>query len=253
MKFEDAHRVLKGIPFISDDNAKRIYDFIITHKITSILELGFAHGVASCYMAAALDELGGGQLVSVDLEGIDWQKPSIEELLDKLNLRKYVTINRQVSGYNWFLHDDIVASTGKDEVCKPKYDLCIIDGPKNWVIDSSAFFLADKLLLPNGWIIFDDYDWTYEYSNPGREVTDGINKRSLSMPERTIPHIKEVFHLLVMQHPSYSNFLIDLGEQWAWAQKKETTVKEVKYVTHHQYTYKDWVSRLGHKLKKTGR
>ena len=31
-------------------------------------------------------------------------------------------------------------------ICQPIYDFCFIDGSKNWTIDSSAFFLVDKLL-----------------------------------------------------------------------------------------------------------
>jgi predicted O-methyltransferase YrrM len=67
MKFETAYQVLKGIPFISEENAKELYDFIIKNELRDCLELGFAHGVASCYIAAAIDELGGGKLTSVDL------------------------------------------------------------------------------------------------------------------------------------------------------------------------------------------
>ena len=66
------------------------------------------------------------------------------------------------SGYNWFLHNDIKSNSNNDDnICQPKYDLVIIDGPKNWTIDSSSFFLSDKLLKDNGWIIWDDYKWTY--------------------------------------------------------------------------------------------
>jgi len=206
MKFEEAHKVLEGIPFISDANARELYDFIIEHKLTNCLELGFAHGVASCYIAAAIDELGGGKLVSVDLIGQDWQKPSIEELLGKLGLQKYVEIHREVTGYNWYLHNEIAKNTEANSICTPVYDFCIIDGPKNWTIDSSAFFLADKLLKQNGWVIFDDYEWTYGEADTRREATDGITHRKLSEAERITPQVKEIFNLLVMQHPSYRPF-----------------------------------------------
>ncbi len=81
-------------------------------------------------------------------------------------------------------------------------------------------FLVDKLLRKDGWIIFDDYGWTYATAaKDGSEATDGIAHRSLSTAELTTPHIKEIFRLLVMQHPDYGNFRIHGEGDWAWAQK----------------------------------
>ena len=248
MKFEEVNKLLKGIPFISDANARELYDFIIEHKLTNCLELGFAHGVASCYIAAAIDELGGGKLVSVDLIGQDWQKPSIEELLDKLGLQKYVAIHREVTGYNWYLHNEIADNTSANSICSPVYDFCIIDGPKNWTIDSSAFFLVDKLLKQHGWVIFDDYEWTYGEADSRRDATDGISHRKLSEAERNTPQVKEIFNLLVMQHPSYANFKIHKDGDWAWAQKNQSDNKIVSFT--YGETYKDVFSRVFHKMKR---
>ncbi len=231
MKFEVVKQVVKDIPFISESNAKQLYEFIISNKLTNCLELGFAHGVASCYIAAALDEMGEGKLTSVDLiEAEQIFKPTINELLNRLRLEQYVEIYRETTGYNWFLHDKI-KSNSKNEfnICYPEFDLCVIDGPKNWIIDSSAFFLADKLIKEKGWIIFDDYNWTYANADKTRDVTDGISHRGLSDTEKILPHIKEIFHLLVMQHPSYSNFIIQQEGDWAWAQKIKQNVKHISY------------------------
>jgi predicted O-methyltransferase YrrM len=252
MKFETAHQILKGIPYISEENAKELYDFIIKNKLTNLLELGIAHGVASCYMAAAIDELGGGKLTCVDLllDSNSAFNPSIETLLKNLNLEKYVEMHRLKTGYNWFLHNDIKAQT-VNNVCTPKYDFCIIDGPKNWTIDSSAFFCVDKLLKDNGWIIFDDYEWTYANAATKRESTDGITHRSLSDEELNTPQIKDVFHLLVMQHPDYSNFKIAVDGDWVWAQKKKTDVKTVTYTTSTTATamLRNFVTRVRKKLR----
>jgi hypothetical protein len=134
------------------------------------------------------------------------------------------------SGYNWYLHDAIREQTIHD-VCKPRFDLCVIDGPKNWTIDSSAFFLADKLLKPNGWMIFDDYSWTYAKVDNRRDSTDGITHRSLSEEERNIPHVREIFELLVKQHPDYGRLEILEDSDWAVAQKNMAAQKEyrIKY------------------------
>jgi len=58
MKFEEIREHVIGIPFITVSSARRLYDLIIEEKPKNILELGIAHGTATCYMAAALDEIG---------------------------------------------------------------------------------------------------------------------------------------------------------------------------------------------------
>lgn len=236
MKFDEIERLVKGVPFISTRNAKSIYDMVLQHELTEILELGIAHGTATCYMAAALQELGRGKIEAVDLEAVrDVFQPSAEEQLRKCGLSSYVNLSRMKSGYTWFLHDEIVRQTS-DDVCAPKYDLCIIDGPKNWTIDGCAFFLVDKLLKPDGRLIFDDYLWTYGGSQ--EEATDGISNRQLSEDELRIPQVREVFEYLVKQHPSYSAFEVNADGNWAMARKTSTPNKT--YTLVYDETVKDF-------------
>lgn len=237
MRFQEVNEKVKGVPFIKETNARKLYDFIIKNKPSNVLELGVAHGTASCYIAAALDEIGAGNLTCVDLlDGKDMFTPSLENQVTSLNLDKYVDLHRMQSGYNWFLHNEIKScSANPQNICIPKYDLIIIDGPKNWTIDSSSFFLADKLLKENGWIIWDDYNWTYSNAGHQREVTDGIVHRTLSQEELVVPHIKEIFHLLVMQHPSYGNFIIHEEGDWVWAKKTKEEVKSIRYTSSRTF------------------
>ncbi len=245
MKFEEVKKHVDGIPFIHPRNAEILYNFIVENKITKVLELGIAHGTASCYIAAALDEIGGGELVCVDLEEARNEfKPGIEELLQKTGLEKYVTVIREKTGYNWFLRNEI-RKRSNEYNCTPYYDLCIIDGPKNWTIDGAAFFMADKLLKDNAWIIFDDYRWTYaESERGGASATDGVTHRNLSEEEINTPQIKEVFHLLVMQHPNYHNFKIHGVGDWAWAQKTLAGAASKQITIDYNVTYKDLFGRV---------
>lgn len=238
MKLNEVILNVGNIPFISKSHGSFIYNLILKEKLTNVLELGIAHGTATCYMAAAIEELNEGSITSVDLlDTIDNFKPSAESQLTRMGLSDLVTVKRMQTGYTWFLHDEIIKNT-KQNTCTPIYDLCIIDGPKNWTIDGAAFFLADKLLKNNGWIIFDDYNWKYADADLTRTSTDGITHRSLSEDERETPQIKAVFELLVKQHPNYKNFMV-LNNEWAIAQKvvpsalsfdqvinKDTTLKQ---------------------------
>lgn len=244
MRFKEVDAIVGGIPYINPRNARKLYDFILeTETVRNVLELGFAHGTASCYIAAALDEKGGGELISVDLEEAkEMFDPSLEDLLSRTGLERYVSIFREKTGYNWYLHNEIESRT-TDHICEPRFDLAIIDGPKNWTIDGMAFFLVDKLLRKDGWVIFDDYGWTYESAQrDGYDSTDGVAHRSLSTEELTTPHVREIFQLLVMQHPNYGNFRIHGEGDWAWAQKTGGGNKSVTY--EYNATYKDGFSKL---------
>lgn len=231
MRFDEIDALVGDVPFIQRDNAKYLYDLIVNERLTNLLELGIGHGTATCYMAAALDQQGQGKVTGVDLvDARDVFSPSAEEQLDTVKLARYAEIVRMQTGYNWFLHDRIRERTLKGQ-CRPVYDLCYIDGPKNWTIDGAAFFFVDKLLLEGGWIVFDDVDWTYARADERRDATDGITHRALSRAERETPHVREIFELLVAQHPAYSNLQIPENLDWAVAQKTsspETTVTSVR-------------------------
>ena len=243
MRFTDVRAVVGGVPFITPTHAVDLYERILRDRPMEILELGIAHGTATCYMAAALDEIGAGRITAVDLRDVAFD-PSAEEQLERCGLSRYARVMRMQTGYTWFLHDEIRRQT-RDGLCRPSYDLCIIDGPKNWTIDGFAFFLVDKLLKPGGWIIFDDFDWTYAAADQSRPATDGITHRNLSDEERSTPHIREVFEMLVMQHPSYSQFVVYNNNDWAMAQKKAVSGEEGKsYTIRYRTEYGDLLSRV---------
>ena len=233
MKFDEIAKIVKGIPYTQKARGKHLYEHILKHSPKQCLELGFAHGVATCYIAAALHEIGSGHHTCVDLPTSAKFEPNVETLLQRAGLESYVTVHREKNCYTWFLQKQIQKNT-VDYSCTPVYDLCFIDGPKNWTIDGLAFMLVDKLLCTNGFIIFDDYQWKYsDCSNP---TLNGITIREMSEDQIKTPNIELVFQLLVMQHPDYSNFLVD--EDWAWAQKVRSHKRTLKLVVSQSLKYK---------------
>ncbi len=251
MTFHDIQSKVGAVPYITKENARFLYDLILREKIGSILELGVAHGTATCVMAAALDELGQGRITAVDL--IEAEKefdPSPEIQLSACGFSDRVDIRRMQSGYTWFLHDAIVENTVND-VCTPVYDLIVIDGPKNWTIDGAAFFMADKLLKPGGWIIFDDVHWTYAEADTRRDSTDGITHCSLSVEERCTPHILHVVDYLVKQHPSYGEITVLEDRDWAVARKIESASKTYTVVNQEstRSLFRKVLAAFYHRLK----
>ncbi len=50
MDFKTVHEQVHDVPFIDDENARFLYDLIVKEGLRNILELGIAHGTATCYM-----------------------------------------------------------------------------------------------------------------------------------------------------------------------------------------------------------
>lgn len=219
MKFEILKNRLKELPAINFDDGKIIYDFILQNKINNILELGFLHGTSTCYMAGALEELGKGNIITIDNQDTKDVKPSINQLLTELNLINYVRPIFATTSYTWELMKLIEENT-KDGTCKPVLDFCFIDGAHNWETDGLAFFLADKLLKPGSWILFDDLDWTYSKS-PSLKDTDFV--RNMPENEKNTPQVLKVFSLLVSQHHDYKE--IHVKGRWGWARKGDNNLK----------------------------
>ena len=208
---------MQGIPFMSPALGRRVYEHLRTTRPRDVLELGTAHGVSAAYMAAALEANGDGHLTTVDHGGADYD-PSPQEVLERAGLSHRVTVVREHSSYNWFLKQQIEEASDEAGNTVPRYDFCYLDGGKNFNLDGLAVVLIEKLLRPGGWLLMDDLEWTYE-DNPWIAPSgDGRPLGPLSDSERTQPHLRAVFELIVKQHPSFTQFRRE-DEWYGWAQK----------------------------------
>src|SRR5438034_2086969 len=93
MKLDALVEALTGLdyaPLTSEHGGRILYEFVRQSGVADVLELGFAHGTSSAYIAAALDELGAGRLTTIDRESARARKPNIDELLALTGLRGYV-------------------------------------------------------------------------------------------------------------------------------------------------------------------
>lgn len=203
-----------GIPFMSPDQGRIVFEHVRSTHARDVLELGTAHGVGAAYMAAALPP--GGRLTTVDFSGARYD-PAPETVLARAGVADRVEVVRRYSSYTWWLKEAIAARTDAHGNVEPCFDFAYLDGAKNWTVDGLAVVLVEKLLRPGGWLLLDDLGWTYA-QDPGREATDGVVHRELSEPERTEPHVRAVFDLIVAQHPSFTELRVQ-DEWWGWARK----------------------------------
>lgn len=232
MQLNDALKATKGIPFIDEYKRTELYNFILEHKPKKILELGFAHGVSACIIAAALNELPNpGVVDTVDIiPAKAWQDKliSIEDLSSQMGLEKHISIHREEKSYTWWLKKEIQKSLQNED--KEPYDFIFIDGAHNWTIDSSAFFLCEKLLRTGGWILFDDLKYTYSHmiEQDGRTETAGVSHYDMSLDEKNEPPVGLIFELLVKDHERFGEFRYSQNNDWGWARKESE--KEAKHL-----------------------
>jgi predicted O-methyltransferase YrrM len=210
MKFEAVDALLQKTPFMTSRQGRILYDFILEHRLGRIIELGFAHGKSSCYFAAVADELGGdAHVTTMDRTTAVNREPNIDQLLERCGLTSRVTPVFSHTSFTW----DLMKMLERDPA--PRFDFAYLDGGHSWDTTGYGFFLVDRLLVPGGWMVFDDLDWTFG----GAKRTSQLPKvQRMLEEERTTPQVRKVFELLVQTHPGYT----DLHEKdgWGWARKR---------------------------------
>lgn len=205
----DVKGIIGDTPHMSLEQAERMTAFIREHQICDVLELGFAHGVSSCYIGAALESRGAGSLITIDLESSRKREPDIHSLLEACNLSHRVTPIFEPRSFTWRLMRMLEDGRGE------RFDLVYLDGGHSWDVTGFAFFLVDRLLRPGGWLIFDDIDWTYATS---QALKDKPVVQKMPQDFRETPQVRKVFELLVAPHPGYTAQRIE--QKWGYARKR---------------------------------
>jgi predicted O-methyltransferase YrrM len=212
MKPKEISQALRGLPHMTLAQGEAITGFLHEHGLRRILELGFAHGVSTCYLAAAVAERGDGHVTTIDQERVRDLSPNIEDLLARLGLQDRVTVHFEPRSYLWRLMKML------EQEPRPSFDLCYLDGAHSWAVDGFAFLLIDRLLAPGGWIILDDLEWTHAkyLEAKGAPIPGTVPREELETAQ-----VRKVWELLVKPHPCYGEFLVKDG--WGYARKVEAT------------------------------
>ncbi len=201
MRFEEVAAGLGNFeyrPLTSRAVGRLLYELALEPGAEEVLELGFAHGTSTAYLAAALEEKGSGHLTTIDRPMALERHPNVEEVLEQLGLRAWVT-PLVASSYDWVLMR-LLEQSSRDEEIQPYVDLCFIDGAHSWETDGFAFLLVDRLLQAGGWIVFDDISWTFETSP---SLRDSPEIAAMPEEERTEQQVRKVVDLLVRTTPGY--------------------------------------------------
>jgi predicted O-methyltransferase YrrM len=210
---------LAGIPNMTPSQGRRVYEHLVESGARDVLEIGTAHGVSSCYMAAAIAGRAGKVTTVDSAEATALRDPRPQDVIAAAGLTDFVDrVMINDSSYTWWLKDEIARRSDMAGNCSPGYDFVYIDGAHNWTIDGLSVFLTEKLLRPGGWLLLDDLEWRYGGSQSSFGPGQGPSDLRLSPGELDAPHMKLVFDLIVQQHPNFSQFRIE-DQDWGWAKK----------------------------------
>jgi len=208
LKIEAIRAQIGALPYMRASEARLFYDLIAAHKLTSILELGFFHGVSTAYLAGAAQEAGAGRVTTIDRTTAMHRKPNIEEILTTCGLRHLVEIFYEPKTFNWRLMKFL------EEEPTRTFDLCYIDGGHTWADTGFAFCLLRNLIRPGGWVVFDDISHTFRTSSN----KDKVWVQRMSEEEQVIPQVERVFSLLVKRDKDFDTFR--MINKWGIARKR---------------------------------
>jgi predicted O-methyltransferase YrrM len=230
MHFDKIADVVDGIPHMRRRFGRRLYDHVVEHELADVLELGCYHGVSTCYLAGAVDELGRGHVTTLDRKEALALDPTVHDLLDRCGLAHRVTTVFAHTSFTWELRRMLA------EPEPPSFDFVFLDAGHTWDVTGFAFFLVDRLLRPGGWLLFDDLNWSVDASASVRTTNWA---KALSAEERSTQQVRDVFDVLVGGDPRYST---TVDGNWGWAQKVGDTGVAPRNPTSTIERGRRWVS-----------
>lgn len=166
-------------------------------QVKTVAEIGVYRGHTSVAIAKILAKRKG------ELHLFDYED-AVKEVAPKVaatgcSVVQHGNARMLMDSYNWSLME--VMRTHE----KPIYDYVFLDGAHTWHHDALAFFLADRLLKPGGFIDFDDYNWVMEKSKAvGPQAAKHFPAAQLK-----VPHVKLVVELLVRREGRYDEVVKD--------------------------------------------
>jgi predicted O-methyltransferase YrrM len=135
---------------------ERTVEFFAASGCRAYAEIGVYEGHTARRIAEVLD--GAGAIHLFDYEDRVSAVASMLRDAGHANVVEHPNSRRLLDSYNWSLMQVLAESDG------PVFDYIFLDGAHTWTHDAPAFFLADRLLAPGGYLDFDDYSWTLRAS-----------------------------------------------------------------------------------------
>jgi predicted O-methyltransferase YrrM len=214
MKFQKVYELLsrfrtpqnESVLFLlAEGTAREIYDCVVATDAKAPLELGTGYGTTTCIIAAALDEIGGGTVTTVD--NIERNPISVNVLARHTGLSNYIEPVR--GDYVEYLR------RRRQQKPMPLIDFCFLDGAHEWDPDAVAAYFVGTLLRPGGWFVLDDLDFKLRGCQPDWEHVFADR----SEEELDANQVRQVYDQVVCMRQDFGDFTVADGGRTGWARK----------------------------------
>ena len=162
-------------------------------------EVGVYKGHTALSIAALLG--GEGEIHLFDYEDRVTDVAARLHAAGHANVVAHANSRRLMDSYNWSLMRVLAEHGG------PIYDYVFIDGAHTWAHDALAFFLADRLLVPGGYLDFDDYHWSLRESPSMNPQAFPDVERLYSDEQIDARQVALIVDLLVRPHGGYEELV----------------------------------------------
>jgi predicted O-methyltransferase YrrM len=150
-------------------NAEALHEAVLAERPNTVVEVGMAYGASSLAILGALDELGSGQLISVDPnQRTQWEGRGLAVVAEAGFSERHQLIEEPS-----YLALPELLRRGQ------RLDLAYVDGWHTFDYALLDFFYLDRMLGPGGVVGFNDCGWPsvekvlrYVLANRPYEETD---------------------------------------------------------------------------------
>lgn len=151
----------RNVPFTHDRVCHLLYDLTVVFADPTIVEVSYAYGKATAYLAAGARQ-AGGTVLGVDLVAAAFRGRTAAMLLDSLDLGRYAELTTGEDA-RWYLLDLVASHEG------PFIDLAYLDLSHTVEVDAFVAVALWNALKPGGLLVFDDLDWLPAVHGPEGE------------------------------------------------------------------------------------
>jgi predicted O-methyltransferase YrrM len=208
---EDVDRTVGDTPYMTLEQARLLQQLWSTVPDGDILELGFAYGKGSAYLAAIASQRGR-RVTCIDNLTARERSPRADETLNAAGVAEHVDLVFAENGYLWWMKQQL--EEGRD--CR-RFSLVYLDGAHDWFVDGFAALMLDRFMMPGGVLILDDLDWSMAVSS----APDIVARRASMTPDLvTTRQVRSVWELLLQADPTWGEF--EEHGDWGVARKLST-------------------------------
>ena len=172
-------------------------------NVNSYAEIGIDKGITTMQVCKKLKSGASLYLFDTNEKCNNVKKMINDKYGDKFKVYIYTSdVLKSRDNYNWHL-----ANLYSESV---KFDYVYIDGSHDFTIDGLSYFIVDLMLNKNGYIEFDDYEWTFGLCRTylQSEIANNPNHPQnldfrYSKDQQNTPHVKKIIDIFVKNNKSY--------------------------------------------------